>query len=100
MRFHRRCDWGSLLRAIVPVLAVVLLAGGDALGAWWDAAWPYRRGVTVSWRDEQGSGVELAQAVIYTAGHHREDGGDIRVATHDGRLVPFEVLKVGPGDQV
>lgn len=82
------------------ILLMVLLGSGPAEAVWWDQAWPYRRPIRVNWRDDRGSGVELAQAVIYTAGHHRKDGSDIRVATHDGRLVPFEVLQVGPGDRV
>lgn len=85
---------------LILCLAVVLIAASSAQAVWWDEAWPYRRAAKVTWRDDRGSGVELAQAVIYTAGYHREDGGDIRVATLDGRLVPHEVLKVGPGDQV
>lgn len=100
MTCHRRRGYGGLLQALLPALVVLMLTGSEAMGAWWDAAWPYRRGVMVTWRDEEARGTELAQATIYTAGHHREDGSDIRVATHDGRLVPFEVLKVGPGDEV
>lgn len=90
---------GAMWRGLAGILVLLLLAA-PVQAVWWDQAWPYRRGAKVTWRADQGSGVELAQAVIYTAGHHRQDGGDIRVATLDGRLVPFQVLKVGPGDQV
>jgi hypothetical protein len=68
--------------------------------AWFDPAWPFRREVELAWEAEKASGSELALAEIYTAGHHKEDGSDIRVAADDGRVVASRVLGIGPGDFV
>jgi hypothetical protein len=79
---------------------VFWLAGGAATvqGAWFDSAWPFRRPVEVTWAADKASGEELAEVTVDTAGHALADGADIRVAGEDGKLVPAEVLQVGPGD--
>lgn len=64
------------------------------------SAWPFRRAIDVVWEAEKGSGDELAEAVFYTAGHHNPDGGDLRIATAEGKPVASRVLMVGPGDRV
>jgi PKD repeat protein len=79
----------------------VLLAGVDVgRAAWFDAAWPYRRPITVTWDAEHATGIELATAEFYTAGHALADGRDIRVATDDGKLVASHILMNGPGDRI
>lgn len=72
----------------------------DVSAAWFDGAWPFRREVNVTWEADKAQGHELALAEVYTAGHHKEDGSDVRVAAEDGRQMASRVLGVGPGDQV
>ncbi len=68
-------------------------------GAWFDSAWQYRRGISITWDDDHPSGEDLASCVFYTDGHALPQGEDIRVATEDGRLVASHVLTDGPGDR-
>src|SRR4051812_20546939 len=68
--------------------------------AWFDAGWPFRREISVAWEAEKAQGSEVALADVYTAGHQKEDGSDLRVASDDGRVVASRVLGAGPGDHV
>lgn len=92
------------MRSRTFVIMVWLLVMGGvadvARGVWFDESWPYRRAVNVTWDAEHATGREVAQVTILTAGHHLRDGSDVRVLTYDGRPVAFEVMRVGPGDQV
>ena len=54
----------------------------------------------MTWDAEHASGRELASFEFYTDGRGKPDGSDVRVATDDGRLLPSELLQVGPGDRV
>lgn len=87
-----------LLRFCAIVFAFLL--GARPAHAWFDAAWPFRREVSVAWEADRAAGTELAVAEVYTAGHHKPDGSDIRVASDDGKVVPSRLLGVGPGDFV
>ncbi len=86
--------------AVVWIMALTLcLSAASARGAWWDAAWNFRRAVEVNWDTGAASGNELAEVEIYTAGQQRPDAADVRVATAEGRLVASAVLENGPGDR-
>ncbi len=82
-------------------LASVLGAGSaGAQGTWYNAAWPYRRAVTVPIRPASRlPGDEVAVVTMPTGGLTRPDGGDIRVTTQAGAEVSRRVLMTGPGDQ-
>ncbi len=84
------------------ILALIFLTAlpGAAIGAWFDAAWTFRRSIEVPWDEQKGSDNALAEVTFLANGKQRPDGGDIRVASEDGKLVSGRVLKVGPGDQV
>ncbi|HSI33653.1 MAG: PKD domain-containing protein [Phycisphaerae bacterium] len=82
------------------LLALILLLTPRATAAWFDNAHPFRREVTVAWDADKPTGSELALAEVLTAGRHKPDGADVRVAADDGRPVPFRLLAVGPGDSV
>ena len=90
----------SLSNFVLQLLLALMLAPSAASAAWFDNAWPYRRALEVIWDAERAGGAELAMAEFYTAGHHKPNGDDIRVAADDGALVPSRVLMVGPGDRV
>ena len=62
-----------------------------------DAA-TYKRSLDVVWDAENAKGHELAYAEFFTAGHHQEDGSDIRLTDSAGKPVAFRVLMIGPGD--
>lgn len=90
-----------LARMMGLTLALVLGTGDRSLWAqsvWFDAAWPMRRSIEVTWDETRGTGEEIAYIEFHTAGHHKPDGSDIRVATAEGRLVARQVLQIGPGD--
>lgn len=92
-----------LLGVLAPWLFAFCTSVGSpsfAHAAWFDAAWPFRREINVNWEAEKSQGHELGLAQVYTAGRHKEDGSDVRVAAEDGRQLPSRVLGVGPGDQV
>src|SRR5262245_43988972 len=78
----------------------VLFVAHRADARWMDNAWTYRRAVDVIWDDQKATGDELAMVDVYTAGHHKPDGSDIRVALELGKIVPSHVLMAGPGDRV
>ncbi|HYE17834.1 MAG TPA: PKD domain-containing protein [Tepidisphaeraceae bacterium] len=78
----------------------LLLFAPCASAAWFDNAYPFRREITVAWDADKPTGSELALAEVLTAGRHKPDGADVRVAADDGRPVPFRLLAVGPGDTV
>lgn len=82
------------------ILVVCLCVTPAAPAAWMDAAFAFRREVTLSVDAEKSAGGDVATATVFTAGRHKEDGSDVRVATEDGKMVPFRLLGVGPGDQV
>ncbi len=79
---------------------LVLLLCSPTRAAWFDAAWPYRRAVDVTWDAEHSKGDDVASVEFYSAGHHLDGGSDVRVATEDGKLVASQVLMAGPGDRI
>ena len=69
--------------------------------AWWNDAWQYRRTVEVEPMAYQRPGGEAALVEFTTGGHIQPDGADIRVVgTAKKKLVPHQVVFVGPGDRV
>jgi PKD repeat protein len=82
------------------VFFIGLCASTACQAAWFDSAWSYRRGISITWDDLNPSGEDLASAVFYTDGHALPDGQDVRVATEDGKMVASHVLMVGPGDKI
>lgn len=90
----------SFFRWFIPValLAGFFAPSARAADAWFDRAWQFRRPVKVIWDDQRATGSELCQVEFFTAGHTLKDAGDVRIATDDGRPIPFELLSVGPGD--
>ncbi len=100
------CNSRDALRRGVFVVqsAFVLLAIciSPASAAWIDggAAWSFRRPLSVVWDAEHPAGGDTAEADFYTPDLHKPDATDIRVATEDGKPVPFKVLMTGPGDRV
>ena len=91
--------WGipRILLCLLPA-AYCLLIPPSAF-AWIEGGYSFRRPIDVTWEAERATGDELAVADLYTAGHLRADGADLRVATGDGRLLATRVLMVGPGDR-
>ena len=91
----------SASAGVVGLLGVVLALSlaATASASWIDGNWTHRRPVDVEWLADRPTGEELAWADIYTAGRHKPDGSDVRVATDDGRIIPARVLHVGPGDR-
>ena len=86
-------------RNLMLMAVSLLVFGSPARADWFNAAWPFRRTLTVAWDAEhQGDDGEIAVADFYTAGHTLADGNDIRVVTKEGRICPTRVLKLGPGD--
>ena len=83
--------WLALLLLLIPT---------PAHAAWVDAAWPCRRTVDIAWNADKAAGGEIAMAEVYTDGHGLPTAADVRVATDDGKPVPFTVLTAGPGDRV
>ncbi len=91
---------------MLALLGVGLMIFANAAGtaakgasiAWFDSAWKFRRPVNVVWDAEKGSGENLAEVMVDTAGHALDDGSDLRVASAEGKLVPAVVLMTGPGD--
>ena len=84
-------------------MSAVLAAAGlaQAAGPWWNAAWPYRRALTVEKPAKTSlDGKEIAVVTMATAGLSQDDGDDLRVTTEAGALVEHHVLQTGPGDQV
>lgn len=77
-----------------------VLTGSIAHAAWFDAAWPYRRPISVTWDAEHASGDELATVEFYSNGHALPNAEDVRIATDDGKLVPSHILMSGPGDRI
>ncbi|HSV14330.1 MAG TPA: PKD domain-containing protein [Tepidisphaeraceae bacterium] len=77
-----------------------LLPFPNPANAWFDAAWPYRRTIDVTWDAEHGSGDQLAAAEFYSDGHTLPNADDVRVASEDGKLVPTHILQDGPGDRI
>ena len=76
-----------MLWAVVP---------GAARGEWYNPAWSYRRAIEVRWDAKTADPKDaLALASFSTAGHAAADGGDLLVATDDGKPVPFRVLPTG-----
>jgi hypothetical protein len=82
------------------IVFVLLCVPSIASAAWFDAAWPYRRALEVTWDAERATGEDVAWADVDTAGHADAQGRDVRVATDGGKLVPSRVLFAGPGDRV
>jgi hypothetical protein len=82
------------------LLLLSLLITAPARAAWFDAAWSCRRTVDVAWDTDKFVGNETAQAEVYTDGRALPNGADVRVATEDGKPVPYRLLSVGPGDRV
>lgn len=97
MAREARCRRAGLWLSLLLFFTVFIAPHANA---WFDAAWPFRREFVVPWEADRAAGTELATADVYTAGHHKPDGSDVRVATDDGRVVPSRVLGVGPGDLV
>jgi hypothetical protein len=94
--------WSNL-----PVLSVFIcvhlwlcLSCSVARAAWFDAAWQYRRPITVTWDAEHAGGDELATVEFYSNGHALPNAADVRVATEDGKLVASHILMSGPGDRI
>lgn len=87
-------------RVGLAAIGLLLMLCAPAQAKWWDEGWEYRRTIAVEWNADKAQGTELAQARVFTAGHHLEGGADVRVLTIDGRMVPHEVLFAGPGDRV
>ncbi len=81
----------------IALLSFLLTA--PARAGWFDAAWPCRRTVDVAWNADTAAGNELAQVELYTDGHALPTLADLRVATDDGKPVPFRVMTAGPGDR-
>ena len=77
----------------------MVFAAVPARGGWFDAAWPCRRTVDVAWNADRAAGNELAQVEFYTDGHAQPTLADVRVATDDGKPVPFRLMTAGPGDR-
>ena len=90
----------QIANRVWPLGFILLLSFSTAHAAWWESGWAFRRPIDVTWDSERGGGDELAEAEFLSAGHHKPDGSDVRVATADGKLVPSRVLMVGPGDRV
>lgn len=88
-------------RLIIQLASLLLLLfGATAQAAWFDGDWQFRRSIDVNWEAEKATGDELAEARFYTAGHHKPNAQDVRIASVDGKLVPFRILRVGPGDRI
>ncbi len=87
------------LPSIRVVLLVLLSLVPTARAGWFDAAWPCRRTVDVAWNADKATGNELAQVELYTDGHALPTLADVRVATDDGKPVPFRIMTPGPGDR-
>ena len=85
---------------LLVALLMVAVADEPCHAGWFDAAWQYRRPMTIVWDDQNPSGEDMATAVFYTDGHALPNGDDIRVATEDGKQVASHVLMVGPGDRM
>jgi len=87
---------------LVAVLACCLTTGRAAgQDPWYNAAWPYRRAVTIPPRPPTRlSGDDVAFVTMPTGGLIKGDGGDIRLTTQQGAEVPHRVLMIGPGDSV
>ncbi len=81
-------------------MLLITLLGPAARSGPIDDGWTYRRPIEVIWDDQKASGTELAAAEFYTAGHHKPNGEDVKMATGDGRPVSSRVIMVGPGDRV
>jgi hypothetical protein len=88
---------GSLI-----LLCVILCVAAPSHGAWFDAAWPFRRSLDVKWDVARPTGEDVAWADVFTAGHlaDEKDARDLRIATDSGKVVPSRVLFTGPGDVV
>lgn len=81
--------------------AFFLLAAATAAPAatrWWDPSYRARREVTVYAPLAKLPGDDCAIVTIYTGGHMKPDGSDIRVVTGDS-VVPHKLYGVGPGDK-
>jgi hypothetical protein len=93
-------SWRRILSAFICVHLWLILFSSSSNGAWFDANWPYRRPIDVTWDADHASGDELATAEFYSDGHCLPNGDDLRVATDDGKLVATHILMNGPGDRI
>ena len=87
---------------VVLIAAVVSApAAAFAQAGWWNDQWPFRRAVTVSDVPQTSlPGEEVGVVTMPTGGSIQPGGGDIRVTTAGGVVVPHRVLMCGPGDVV
>ena len=91
------------MRWILLVATALALAAAPAAAdqaPWLGPAWQVRRVVDVTVKPSSGPDEEVAVCDFYSGGLTKPDGGDIRVAARGSRLVPHQVLQVGPGDLV
>ena len=93
-----RARRGPRLRVAASVFLLFLFPTA-VRATWFDPSWKYRRPIAVDWDADKGHDGDLATAEFYTAGHGLADGSDLRVATDEGRLIPFHVLMAGPADR-
>ena len=92
--------WSLTIGHLLVIGTWSLVIPATARAAWFDAAWPLRRSIEVTWDAEHSNGDDVASVEFYSAGRSAEGGADVRVATEDGKLVASEVLMAGPGDRV
>lgn len=96
---HRKSCLGPKYLTLLGALFHLWLIS-PARAGWFNTLWPYRRPVEVVWDAEHASGDEFAMVEFYSAGHHKPNGEDIRVARSDGQLVAAHTIMVGPGDRL
>jgi len=97
---HRR-SLSPLVGASVIIAFAACPVVALASDAWWNAAWPYRREITLESFQPSGlPGEDIAVVTMPTAGKTLKDASDIRVVTPGGRLRRHRVLMTGPGDVV
>ena len=86
--------WMVLAGLLAPAVA-------PARGATLGEGWPYFRVLNFKQAASTAPGDNLAWVLFYSNGAHRADGGDFRVTTPEGVIVPLRMLQVsGNGDLV
>lgn len=81
------------------VLSVLALLTSSSAAGWWNNTWSYRREISVeNYEPTSLPGDDISVVTFATGGLCADDGGDIRVATAKGMLVPSRVIMLGPGD--
>lgn len=78
----------------------LLVTSCQAAPAWPGGDWPWRRSLELISDPHKVDADDTVVAEFYAPGLAKADGGDLRIASEDGKFVPSRMLQVGPGDRV